>query len=113
MRARAFVCEARGLRRRVVAFLCSSLLTPQRHPHAHAPQRKTNNTTQAAPNPAARLRSGPNGPVLKPGDPVLTFVNRNLEPYRGYHRFMRALPAIQQKCPDAITVIDADGDVTD
>ena len=63
------------------------------------------NTTQAAPNPAARLRIGPNGPVLKPGDPVLTFVNRNLEPYRGYHRFMRALPAIQQKCPDAITVI--------
>ena len=63
------------------------------------------NTTQAAPNKAARFRPGKGGPLLKPGDPVLTFVNRNLEPYRGYHRFVRALPAIQRNCPDAITVI--------
>jgi glycosyltransferase involved in cell wall biosynthesis len=32
--------------------------------------------------------------VLTRADKVITFVNRNLEPYRGYHVFMRSLPAI-------------------
>ena len=62
-------------------------------------------TRLAAPNSAAQLQLGPGGPVLRPGDPVITFVNRNLEPYRGYHRLMRALPEIQRRCPNAITVI--------
>lgn len=62
-------------------------------------------THTVAPNPDARLRLGAGGAELKPGDPVITFVNRNLEPYRGYHRLMRALPAIQRACPKAITVI--------
>jgi hypothetical protein len=44
-----------------------------------------------APNPAAAFTL-PDGRVLRPGDEVLTFVNRNLEPYRGYHIFMRACP---------------------
>jgi glycosyltransferase involved in cell wall biosynthesis len=47
----------------------------------------------------------PDGRVLKKGDEVLTFVNRNLEPYRGFHVFMRALPAIQKARPDAVTLI--------
>lgn len=38
---------------------------------------------------------------LRPGDEIITFVNRNLEPYRGYHRFMRALPAILEARPKA------------
>ncbi len=47
----------------------------------------------------------PNGHTLKAGDEVLTFVNRNLEPYRGYHIFMRALPAVLKQRPDAQVVI--------
>ena len=47
----------------------------------------------------------PNGTVLRAGDEVLTFVNRNLEPYRGYHIFMRALPAVMAARPDVQVVI--------
>jgi hypothetical protein len=45
------------------------------------------------------------GRVLRPGDPVLTFVARHLEPYRGFHVLMRALPEIQRRNPDAVAVI--------
>jgi glycosyltransferase involved in cell wall biosynthesis len=44
------------------------------------------------------------------GDEILTFVSRNLEPYRGYHIFMRALPAILDARPNAqIVIIGGDG----
>ena len=43
--------------------------------------------------------------VLRYNDEVITFVSRNLEPYRGYHIFMRALPAILHKCPNARVII--------
>jgi glycosyltransferase involved in cell wall biosynthesis len=56
------------------------------------------------PNPAASFALS-NGRVLKRGDEVLTFVNRNLEPYRGYHIFMRALPDILAARPEAQVVI--------
>lgn len=43
-------------------------------------------------------------------DKILTFVNRNLEPYRGYHIFMRALPEIIERHPDAhILIVGSDG----
>jgi glycosyltransferase involved in cell wall biosynthesis len=38
-------------------------------------------------------------------DPVITFINRNLEPYRGYHIFMRALPQILEDNPGARVLI--------
>jgi glycosyltransferase involved in cell wall biosynthesis len=34
---------------------------------------------------------------LRAGDPVITYVARNLEPYRGFHIFMRALERIQKQ----------------
>ncbi len=42
---------------------------------------------------------------LSADDEVLTFINRNLEPYRGYHIFMRALPAILRARPKARVLI--------
>ncbi|WP_374371897.1 glycosyltransferase [Tabrizicola sp.] len=57
-----------------------------------------------APNPDATF-SLPDGRILKRGDEVLTFVNRNLEPYRGYHIFMRALPDVLAARPEAQVVI--------
>ena len=62
------------------------------------------NTTTNAPNPEARFAL-PNGQSVIAGDEVLTFVNRNLEPYRGYHIFMRALPQVLKARPKAQVVI--------
>ena len=62
------------------------------------------NTQLLQPDPVARLTLA-NDHTLRAGDEVLTFVNRNLEPYRGYHTFMRALPAIMAARPQAQVVI--------
>ena len=61
-------------------------------------------TDVMVPNKAATFTL-PDGQTLRAGDEVLTFVNRNLEPYRGYHIFMRALPAILAARPNARVVI--------
>lgn len=47
----------------------------------------------------------PDGRVLHKGDPVISYVARHLEPYRGFHVLMRALPEIQRQNPQAVTVI--------
>lgn len=66
-------------------------------------------TTLVRPDPAAALTL-PSGRVLTARDEVVTFVARNLEPLRGYHVFMRALPRIMARRPDAqIVVIGAGG----
>jgi glycosyltransferase involved in cell wall biosynthesis len=54
-------------------------------------------TDLVRPDPAARF-SLPDGTVL-------SYVARNLEPYRGFHSFMRALPAVLTSRPDARVVI--------
>ncbi|MFN7085204.1 MAG: glycosyltransferase family 4 protein [Burkholderiales bacterium] len=50
--------------------------------------------------------------VLTKQDEVITFVNRNLEPYRGYHIFMRALPEILKRRPRARVLIVGGDDVS-
>ncbi|PJF09604.1 glycosyltransferase [Pseudorhodobacter sp. MZDSW-24AT] len=60
--------------------------------------------TAVQPNPQASLTL-PDGRTLRAGDEVLTFVNRNLEPYRGYHIFLRALPDVLRARPEAHAVI--------
>ena len=47
----------------------------------------------------------PAGLKLTRTEQVVTFVNRNLEPYRGFHIFMRALPRILRDHPHAQVVI--------
>ena len=47
----------------------------------------------------------PDGATLDRSREVITFVNRNLEPLRGFHVFMRALPAFLGARPEAQVVI--------
>jgi glycosyltransferase involved in cell wall biosynthesis len=61
-------------------------------------------TDNLQPNPDAGFLL-PNGHELVAGAEVLTFVNRNLEPYRGYHIFMRALGDVLAARPKAQVVI--------
>ena len=50
--------------------------------------------------------------VLSRDNEVITFVNRNLEPYRGYHTFMRALPELLRKRSNARILLVGDNDVS-
>ena len=43
--------------------------------------------------------------TLTKNDELITFVSRNLEPYRGYHIFMRVLPALLKRRPNAKVLI--------
>ncbi len=54
----------------------------------------------------------PDGSTLSRKDEVLTFVSRNLEPYRGFHSFMRALPKILERRPEARVVVVGGDDVS-
>ena len=61
-------------------------------------------TEVAKPNPDVSFELD-TGEVLTREDQVITFVNRNLEPYRGFHVFMRALPQMLKEAPKARVVI--------
>ena len=41
----------------------------------------------------------------RPEEELITYISRNLEPYRGFHTFMRAIPEIQRRRPKARIVI--------
>lgn len=69
------------------------------------------NTDLLGPDPSASIVT-PNGTVLKVGDPIITYVARNLEPYRGFHIFMRALGRIQAKHKTCHALIVGGDDVS-
>jgi glycosyltransferase involved in cell wall biosynthesis len=69
-------------------------------------------TTVVRPEAEARFALPETDRQFKPGDEVLTFINRNLEPYRGFHIFMRALPAILKARPLAHCVLVGGDDVS-
>ena len=68
-------------------------------------------TEAVAPNPAVSLTLNGNIKLTR-ADEVITFVNRNLEPYRGYHIFMRALPELLKRRPQARVLIVGADDVS-
>lgn len=47
----------------------------------------------------------PNGKILTVNDEIVTYVSRNLEPYRGFHIFMRAVAEICKRRPNAQIII--------
>lgn len=65
-------------------------------------------------NPSASLRlAGPNGEFgFAPGDEVLSYVARNLEPVRGFHVFMRTLPEVLRRRPQARAIVVGGADVS-
>lgn len=66
-------------------------------------------TDRVRPDPAASLTL-PDGSVLRAGDEVLSYVSRSLEPYRGFHTLMRALPRVLAERPRAqVVLIGAEG----
>jgi glycosyltransferase involved in cell wall biosynthesis len=114
------VCRIQGknINNLVQAELADGWLSPTRWQADTFPARIRERITVAHDGiDTARLVPNPNAYVtlngqrkLAVGDEVITFVNRNLEPYRGYHSFMRALPLLQQMRPNArVVIVGADG----
>jgi len=60
-------------------------------------------TEKAKPNPDVKAQIQSH--TLSRDDEVITFINRNLEPYRGYHTFIRSLPKILKARPKARILI--------
>jgi glycosyltransferase involved in cell wall biosynthesis len=61
-------------------------------------------TARVQPNPAADFTLA-DGSILTAHDEVITYVARNLEPHRGFHVLMRALPALLAARPRAQVII--------
>ncbi len=58
-------------------------------------------TQRARPNPQALPFTLPDGTEIHQGDPIVTFVNRRVEPYRGCHSMIRGIPSLQHLAPQA------------
>lgn len=72
-------------------------------------------TSVCAPDPDASIEIKTADGVttaLKQGEEIVTFVVRNLEPYRGFPQFMRAAEIIQKRRPNAKIIIIGGDDVS-
>lgn len=69
-------------------------------------------TRIVAPDPEAFVHFPRRNLRLTRSDEVITFVSRNLEPYRGFHTFVRALPALLAARPRAHVIIVGGNDVS-
>lgn len=97
---------------------CDQAITPTHWQHSLHPKAYQDkiqvihegiDTANLGPDPEATLQL-PNGKVLKAGEPIITYVARNLEPYRGFHSFMRALPKILKEHPTCqVVIVGGDG----
>ena len=91
---------------------CDAGFTPTRWQHSRLPGEYRGrvavvhegvDTDAIRPDAAARFEW--QGRVFEAGQPVVTYVARNLEPYRGFHVFMRALPALLAAEPLAQVIV--------
>jgi len=80
-------------------------LYPRRHQSIISVIHEGIDTALVKSDPAARLTLGRDGPRIAAGEEVVTYVARNLEPYRGFPTFMRSLPAILAARPKAHILI--------
>lgn len=99
---------------------CDAAVTPTRwqlsqHPAVFHPKITVQHEGIAADDlgpDAAACVTTPGGTVLRAGDPVVTYVARSLEPYRGFHIFMRALEKLQRRHPSVHALIVGGDDVS-
>jgi glycosyltransferase involved in cell wall biosynthesis len=77
---------------------------PERHRDRITVVHEGVDTELVRPDPTARLWLA-NGRCLSCADEIVTFSARDLEPYRGFHIFMRALPEILERRPGAQVLI--------
>jgi glycosyltransferase involved in cell wall biosynthesis len=68
-------------------------------------------TGAVQPDPTARLWLR-GQPGLSQSDQVITYSARNLEPYRGFHVFMRALPELLRRLPNARVLVVGGNEVS-
>lgn len=80
--------------------VCPTVWQRSVHPEIYQPKLHTLHegvpTRSLFPDPEAHCPL-PNGQVVRAGEPVITYVARNLEPYRGIHSFLRALAIVQKR----------------
>lgn len=69
-------------------------------------------TDRLIPDPDARVPLARIGRSLGREDEIFTYMARNMEPVRGFHKFMRALPCILAERPNARAVIIGSNEVS-